>query len=56
MEAKAALDSANLSAYWPHFEAKRDRETALARIDRLRRELERAKVSASIEAATSGAK
>jgi cell division protein ZapA (FtsZ GTPase activity inhibitor) len=56
MEAKTALENANLKLYWPYFEARTDRENAEVRIDRLRRQVERARINASIEAATSGGK
>jgi hypothetical protein len=56
MEAKSALENANLKVYWPYFEARTDRENAEVRIDRLRRQVERARINASIEAATTGGK
>lgn len=56
METRTALNTASLRVYWPYFEATQERETAEVRIDRLRRQVERARINASIEAATSGAK
>jgi len=56
MEARTALNTANLKVYWPYFEAKQDREFAEVRIDRLWRQVERARINASIEAAAGGAK
>ena len=51
MDASKALDTANLGAYRPFFEAKRERDVLQELGDRLRRRLIQEQVDAAIEAA-----
>jgi hypothetical protein len=51
MEAGKALDTAGLRAYWPYFEAKRERDALQALVERLRIRLMQERMEAAVEAA-----
>jgi DNA repair exonuclease SbcCD ATPase subunit len=55
LDAAKGLDTASLRAYWPYFEAKRERETMQSLAERLAMRLLQEKIDASIEAARGNA-